>query len=889
MDLFHYGTKRHSGRYPYGSGDNPYQRTSQFLARVEELRKNGLSEIEIAKSFNLSKNQFEAKKSAERNAERKANESFALRLKEKGYSNTAIAERMGRNESYVRTLLKPSENQKKDIVNKARESLKEQVDNLGMIDVGKGVELHINGGISSDKFKAALAGLEDEGYVIHTINVPQLSGTDQYTTMKVLAPPGTDPKDIFKNRDSIQTIATRQSNEKLKNYNEILPPVSVNSKRISVVYSEDGGDKKDGLIELRPGSEDLNLGASKYAQVRIAVDGTHYIKGVAVYNDSLPEGVDIRFNTSKKKGTPLISKKDDNEVLKKMKDDPSNPFESTIKRQLEYTDKNGKQKQSALNIVNEEGDWATWNKSLASQFVSKQRPSFAKKQLGLALGLAKDDLDEALRITNPAVKAKVLQSLADRFDSDARHLNAAAVPRQSWRVILPISSLKDNEVYAPDYRNGEKVVLIRYPHAGIFELPELTVNNKNKEAKKVLGSNPYDAIGINSKVASKLSGADFDGDSVIVIPNNNGQVKTSKSLKALKNFDPKEKYPYVEGMKLMTKAGTGKQMGDISNLITDMTIKGAPDTEIARAVRHSMVVIDAYKHKLNYKQSYDDNGIASLKEKYQGGAKRGAATLISRSNSQAHIPHRKLRSMKDGGAIDPKTGKKVWVNTGKKIKDKNGNLTDKLVKVTKMDITDDAFTLSSGTHIENIYAEYSNKLKSMANEARKEILNIKPIKQSKSAKKVYSSEVASLNAKLNLALKNAPLERKAQLVANNKIDILLKDNPHMEKDKLKKTKARELTKARILVGAKKNQIVISNKEWEAIQSGAISHTKLVAILANSDLDTLKKLAMPKTSYGLTANKEARAKAMINQGYTRAEVADALGVSTSTIAKVIEKG
>ena len=28
--LMHYGTPRHSGRYPWGSGENPYQRNGDF-------------------------------------------------------------------------------------------------------------------------------------------------------------------------------------------------------------------------------------------------------------------------------------------------------------------------------------------------------------------------------------------------------------------------------------------------------------------------------------------------------------------------------------------------------------------------------------------------------------------------------------------------------------------------------------------------------------------------------------------------------------------------------------------------------------------------------------------------------------------------------------------
>ena len=50
--LEHYGTKRHSGRYPWGSGDNPYQHSGDFLSRIETLKKKGLSEKDIINAIN---------------------------------------------------------------------------------------------------------------------------------------------------------------------------------------------------------------------------------------------------------------------------------------------------------------------------------------------------------------------------------------------------------------------------------------------------------------------------------------------------------------------------------------------------------------------------------------------------------------------------------------------------------------------------------------------------------------------------------------------------------------------------------------------------------------------------------------------------------------------
>src|SRR5690606_28591941 len=78
------------------------------------------------------------------------------------------------------------------------------------------------------------------------------------------------------------------------------PPVSVNSKRLQVRYGDEGGEAMDGVIELRRGVDDISLGGKNYAQVRIAVDGDRYLKGMAMYADDLPDGVDLRFNTNKK-------------------------------------------------------------------------------------------------------------------------------------------------------------------------------------------------------------------------------------------------------------------------------------------------------------------------------------------------------------------------------------------------------------------------------------------------------------------------------------------------------------------------------------------------------------------------------------------------------------
>lgn len=387
-------------------------------------------------------------------------------------------------------------------------------------------------------------------------------------------------------------------------------------------------------------------------------------------------------------------------------------------------------------------------------------------------------------------------------------------------------------------------------------------------------------------MAERLSGADFDGDTALVIPNNSREVKTSAPLKGLQDFDPKSSYPAYEGMKTITSRAKQQQMGDVSNLITDMTIKGAKPEEIAAAVRHSMVVIDAEKHNLNYKQSYVDNGIAGLKKKYQGvgstGRLAGASTIVSRASSEVRVPDRKPRSAAKGGPIDKVTGAKVFEETGSQYTTKTGKTVVKTVSSTKLAEAKDAHAISSGTPMESIYADHSNKLKALANQARLASLSTGSLKYSPTAKQTYASEVASLNSKLNTALKNRPLERQAQLLANTVVSAKTRDNPGMEAADLKKIKGQALNASRDRVGAKKQQIDITDSEWEAIQAGAISTSKLTQILDNTDVDRVKDLATPKSKLTVSPDKLARAESMLNNGYTQAQIAEALGLATSTL-------
>lgn len=885
--LMHYGMPRRSGRYPWGSGDNPYQHSGDFLSRIDELKSQGLRETEIAEQLGLTTTQLRTQMSLAKDERRSLQVATAKGLREKGYSLNEIAEKMGfANDSSVRSLLNENSEARMNQAKTTADFLKKMIDEKGMIDVGTGVEREL--GISREKLNQALYILEMEGYPVYGGGVPQVTNPGKQTNIKVICPPGTEHREIY-DFDNVHSV---------KDYDQILSedgqkirpafqyPESMDSSRLKINYAEDGGIQKDGVIEIRRGVDDLSLGDSHYAQVRIMVDGTHYLKGMAVYSDDLPDGVDVLFNTNKKTGTPMT------DVLKKIKDDPDNPFGSLIKEhggQSYYIDKDGNEKLSLINKRAEEGDWGEWSDHLPSQFLSKQRMTLINKQLGLATADKVAEYDEICALTNPTVKKTLLKSFADDCDSAAVHLQAAALPRQKYQVILPLTTIKDTEVYAPNYKNGEQVALIRYPHGGTFEIPVLTVNNKQPEGKKVLGNTPKDAIGINSKVAERLSGADFDGDTVMVIPTG-GKIKITSThpLKGLEGFDPKEKYgPDSTTQPYKRMKNTQTEMGKVSNLITDMTLKGATEDELARAVRHSMVVIDAEKHNLDYKRSEQDNGIASLKKKYQGRVedgkyKEGAATLISRAKSEVSVPKRKgSPTINEDGSLSYKTADDLTY-----VDKKTGKTKTRTQASTQMAEAKDARTLSSGTPQEEAYASYANKMKSLANQARKEMVSTGKIPYSASAKAAYQNEVDSLNAKLNVALKNAPRERQAQVIANATVTAKKQANPDMTNAEIKKANQQALTAARKQVGAERKPVVITDREWEAIQAGAISESKLTQILNNADIDSLRQRATPRATTTLSTAKQNKIASMSASGYSTSEIAEALGISTSTVSKYL---
>lgn len=911
--LMHYGVAKRSGRYPYGSGDDPNQHGGDVISRFKEMKSKGMSDKDIMSALNIKTGEYRTIVGLVKDERRSVSIATAKDLAGKGLGPTEIGLRMGLPESTVRSYLNQDAEVRTSQTRKIADFLKEQVDTKGMIDVGAGTELSL--GVTKEKMKQALYMLELEGYPVYGGGLPQVTNPGRQTNLKVLCPPGTEHKEIFQveNLNSLHEYTSRDGGDTFESYKY---PSSISPDRVKIRYKEEGGIDKDGVIEIRRGVDDLSLGNSHYAQVRILVGKDRYLKGMAVYSDDIPPGVDIVFNTNKKQGT------DKRDVLKKITDDPDNPFGSLIKAngQSYYTDSNGKKQLSAINKRAEEGDWQEWKDKLPSQFLAKQNRTLIKKQLDLAYADKYEDFDEILDLNNPTVKKKLLSSFADDCDSTALHLSAAALPGQKYHVILPISSMKDTEVYAPNYENGTKLALIRYPHGGTFEIPILTVNNKHAVAKKLLGPNVIDAIGINSKVAEILSGADFDGDTVMTIPTHDsaGKIKITNKppLKDLENFDPKTEYGYTKKVKdadgnehyyrgdkeFRIMKNTGLQMGVASNLITDMTLKGATDQELARAVKHSMVVIDAEKHKLDYRQSEIDNDIKTLKRIYQGNIDpvtgkyhEGASTLISRAKSETPVIKRQGSpkiNAKGKEWYDPSRPEGVLVYNTVAVKeyvDKQGKTKLRTQPSTKMMETDDARTLSSGTPKEELYADYANKLKSLANRARKELLTAGKIERSASAAETYKEEVTRLNAALELSILNKPKERQAQIIANTRVKAILQDNPELSNNKkeLKKIKQQSLTAARAAVGAKREPIVISDREWEAIQAGAISETKLSQIIDNADIDVLRSKATPRSVSSITPAMQSKIAHMSSSGYTIQQIAQRLGKSPSTVSKYLK--
>ena len=936
--LMQSGVKRRSGRYRFGSGETPYQHEpwftwgkNEWLNQYWDYEEQGLTNKQIAEKFGMSPTALKAKYSNAVNNERIKMISGNEALIQAGYLNRSERARMmGVNESTIRSLENSISRERTERARKTADTLKEQVDRLGPIDISTGAETQL--GVSKAKLKQAVKILEDEGYEVYTGRNEQITNQGKFTTVTALCPPGTGHmnkngklvSDVVYHPEElhlidIQNNLTRPdmtSDDGGKTFRKAFQyPASMDSKRVFIRYGDQGGTENDGTIEIRPGVADLSLGESNYAQVRILVDGDKYMKGMAHYMDpktavDIPEGYDVVYNTRKPSGTAP------EKVFKAISKDPDNPFGSLIKEnggQSTYTDPvTGEKKLSLINKRADEGDWDEWADKLPSQFLAKQRKELVTKQLNLSIAEKQEELDTIMSLDNPTLKKQFLLDFAQGADKAAVTLKAAALPGQKYKVILPVNTLSDQECYCPEYDNGTKLALIRFPHGGTFEIPILTVNNRNPEGKAKLGTNAIDGIGINHNNAERLSGADFDGDTVLIIPNADKQnILSTPKLKGLEGFDPEAQYGYgdidISKKKIMTERYKQIQMGIVTNLLMDATMAGATDDEKAAITRHSMVVIDAVKHELDYTRSYKDNNIDFLKKKYQGHydldgewKESGASTIITRAKNETTVP-----KTQGDPHIDPETGELVYkpkskviidVSTGEKKEvpdpyyvDKNGKKHYYTQKTTQMDAVKDARLLISDTQnpIEVAYAEYANALKAMANTARKESTKDLKLVYNPEAAKEYADVIDVLKNKIVRATANKPLERAAQREARIVSEAKFKlDDSLTEKDK-GKIRQQALTAARLKYGAERYSIDVSDREWEAIQAGAISDNMLRQIMQYADTDKLKERAMPRPTVALSDAKISLIRSMSNSNYTIAQIAERLGISSSTVKKYLK--
>lgn len=932
---------------------NGYKIDSEFDRQIKALKDEGYSQAQIAMGLGITTGSLKARESIATNIVKRefleknrelmegVKDADGNWIREPITSRNERARILGVSEATLRSREKGSVDENSKIIFETADKLREFMKDNKYLYVGKGTAQRI--GVKDDRLNTAIEILKLEGYDTLKVQVDQMgSKSGNKTTMLTLVPPGTtyqQLKNDVANVDNAISIynGARYDNDS-ETFRKIEEPVSVDSKRIFIKYAEDGGAEKDGLIELRRGVDDLSLGKAAYAQVRIAVDDNLYIKGMAMHTDNVPEGYDILVNSNKKAGTPL------EDVLKKF--DPKkkvegNPFGSAIKLdpeegyiiQRHYIDsKTGEEKLSAINVVNAEGDWADWSKKVASQMLAKQSPDLVKKQLDLTYESRLKEFEEINSLTNPVVRKKLLDDFEQNTDKAAVDLKSVSFPGQSTRVLLPYPKLSEKECYCPGYEDGELVALVRYPHGGTFEIPLLRVNNKFQEARKDLG-NCQDAIGINTKTAAVLSGADFDGDTAMCIPvrDKNGNKITSistfddlpedvaKPFLKLREFDtkkyklPKDVVYEADGVTrrhdprvMYDEKARGKQMGIATNLIADITAKGASAKDVIDAVMYSMVVVDAYKHGLDWKQARKDFRIKEINETYR--TTGGSDTIMTKAKSPFYDYPKKektatskmtpeeLERWYNGEKIYEKVEPKLvqWrdKDTGELVTREKYPKKEKTYRMAVADTPDKVRNLMSKTptEVERLYADFAIRLKALAQTARKASRSIKMYSKNTDPelKEKYKDEVRSLQEQKNRALSLKPLENKAQAYANRLFDKFKNNNPNLDEGEYKKQKGRMIERARNLVGVKQTRIDISDKEWDAIQSGVISASEVKSILDYADMDKVRKLAMPRTSAEIPTSKIQWAENQLKIEGTKVEdVARQLGISVSTLNNLVD--
>lgn len=929
-----------------------YQIDSDFDRQIKALKKEGYTEAQLAIGLGITTQSLKARESIATNI---AKREFLDKNREliegiKGPDGNWIKEPITNRSERARILgvtegtLRSRENGQVDenskIIFEVADILRDEMSKSKYLDVGKGtaerISLEQKMNVKPDRLATAIEILKLEGFDTINVQVDQMgSRAGNKTTIQALVPPGTTyqqlKNDVLTTEGVIGVYSGPRLDSNSGSFRKIEEPVAIDPSRIFVRYAEEGGKERDGLIELRRGVDDISLGNAAYAQVRIAVEGGKYLKGMALQTDDIPEGYDILVNSNKPIGTP---KEDTFKKLEPSKAIPGNPFGTSIRTnpdedyiiQRHYIDsKTGEEKLSAINVVNAEGDWAQWSKTVASQLLAKQSPDLVKQQLEKTYEAREQEFNEIMSLTNTVVQKRLLDEFEKNTDKAAVDLKAVAFPGQSTRVLLPYPDMNPKECYCPGYDNGEMVALIRYPHGGVFEIPALTVNNKYEAARKDLG-NCRDAIGIHPDAAATLSGADFDGDTVIAIPildkygNKVTPLTSSDDInmqpyEKLKGFDtkqfalPKDVVYEADGVTrrkdprvMQDEAARGKQMGIATNLIMDLTSKRADPDDIVNAVMYSMVVVDAYKHGLDWKLAKKVFEIDRINKKYRSSG--GSDTIMTKAKSPEYIYPRKEKTavskMSEEELKRWYAGEKIYEDISKTVawRDKEtGEYHEvqkrgKKIPSTRMAEEKDPYKLMSNspTEIEMSYADFATRLKALATRARKELRSIATYTKNTdpSLKEKYKDEIKSLMDQKTVAIAGKPLEKQAQAYANKKFQIFKEDNPDLDDDKYDKFKGRFIQEARDRIGAKQTRVTISDKEWEAIQSGVISASQLDELLDYADMDRVKKLAMPRSTGSLSYSQiQAIERALRKEDANIAEVASDFGVSVSTIFNYVD--
>jgi len=838
--LIHYGTKRHSGRYPWGSGGNESGTTKQ----IQELLNKGYSYKDIANKLGTTASEIKSYISYSKTQETNHMIHQIAAKKQHGYSNVEIAKQLGVSEGLVRYYSNKQISEKKaasnERVDKVSKSLESILDKHIGVDVGTGVNVNLN--LTNSEMNKVIVGLKDKGYKVEMINVPDPTNRAITVLHQILTKESVTGRDLHQSINDIVSV-----NVKANKVSTGTKPISISKTRVAIKHDP----SKDGMIYIRPGVKDIFIPVGKtYCQARILVGENKYLKGMAVYSDDIPKGKDVQF---------FHSKATDSKALKDI-EKGINIFGSNV---YQY-EKNGVQ--SAINVVGSkpgagvEGYWDGWNsaRNLSTQFLAKQPPKAITERIrATKLDLAKE-LKDINSISNPTIKSWALENFSLALDKKAASMDVSAFPRQSNKVIFGID-IKDNEVYAPTYNSGETIALVRYPHAGTFEIPVLKVNNNNPSGRKILG-NAIDAIGISAKSAAQLSGADYDGDTVIAIPAK--YVKATAPVKSLIDFDPRKAYPNGPTTPRITEKQKQEKMGEITNLISDATIRGASVSELTRLVKHSMVVIDSYKHNLDYKQSEIDNDIASLKKKY-----RQTASIISDAKSPAYV-NRELDTSAKGRSyslpIDSKGNIVYKESTTKRYK-------SKVDKISLIDNPEKHYTSSNG--VESSYASYSEHLKNMARSARLQSAKVsKAYSVNEAAAKEYKNEIASISYKLGQFERSKAAERQVN-----------------RKTLAKSAKSDDTTKAEQIRANYRKQygvapLQLTKREAEALAKGALPKSTVVKAL--KAFKGLNYSSFTKSTQATTKLQASNVKRYKNLGYNYSEIANILGISVDRVKQYL---